>query len=158
MDLSSIALAFALAAMPLGQLSPGTLDFRSVKHSFYQDAPVFDSYRGVKIGMTVQEARSKLGDAKDTSDAEDYYEFSDNETARVVYDTDKTVRVISIIFSGVASKAPQARAVVGHVEPRPDGGFFKRVDHPKLGFWVTYANTGGNDPMIVITLQRMPKE
>jgi hypothetical protein len=36
---------------------------------------VFSSYKGVGIGMKMSDARKLLGDAKDKSDAQDFYVF-----------------------------------------------------------------------------------
>src|SRR4051812_32868170 len=46
---------------------------------------LFSEYRGVKIGMPTADVRSKLGKAKDESDAQDQYIFSDNESALFYY-------------------------------------------------------------------------
>ena len=43
-------------------------------------------------------------------------------------------------------------------EAKPDGGMFKVVQYPKFGFWVSYVRTGGDDPMVIVTIQKMPKE
>jgi hypothetical protein len=41
------------------------------------------------------------------------------------------------------------------VTAKPDGGINKMVKYPKSGFWISYLKTGGNDPMTVITVQKM---
>jgi len=116
--------------------------------------PVYAGYKGVMIGMPMADARTKLGTARDKSDSEDYYVYSDNENCQVLYGNDKTVRVISITYLG--KNAPTAKDIFGvDAEAKPDGGINKRIEYPKSGFWVSYLKTKGNDPMVVVTVQRM---
>ena len=117
--------------------------------------PVYEAYRGVTIGMPIAEGREKLGKPSDEMEGEDYFEFSSGETARVFYSSDKTIRAISITFSNAAS-APKPAAVLGEdIEPREDGGMYKMSQYPKEGYWVSYVKTGGSDPMVIITIQKM---
>jgi hypothetical protein len=103
------------------------------------------------------ETRAKLGKARDMSDYEDYYIVSDNETVQVQYDTDKTVKTISVNFIGANPAAPAAKAVFGaDAEARPDGGVFKMVRYPKAGYWVSYNKTTGDNAMVVVTMQKIP--
>ncbi|MDM7923447.1 MAG: hypothetical protein QUS14_14210, partial [Pyrinomonadaceae bacterium] len=39
------------------------------------DTPVFTEYRGIKIGMTMDEVRAKLGGPKEKYDSEDDFEI-----------------------------------------------------------------------------------
>jgi opacity protein-like surface antigen len=119
--------------------------------------PVYAGYRGVMVGMPMADARTKLGNAKDKSDAEDYYVYGDNESAQVLYGADKTVRVISINYIG--KNAPSPMDILGTaVEAKPDGSMNKMVRYPKSGFWISYLKTGGDDPMVVVTVQKMAVE
>jgi hypothetical protein len=123
------------------------------------DQPVFTEYRGIKIGMTTEEVRAKLGDPKDKYETEDDFEFSENESARIVYGPDKKVTTISVMFTGNLAGAPTPKAVIGGaIEPRADGGMYKMVQYPKHGFWITYSKTGGATPMVIITMQKMAAE
>src|SRR5262245_43665230 len=98
--------------------------------------PVYTGYKGVMVGMQMTDARTKLGTAKDKSDAEDYYDYSDNEKCQVLYATDKTVRVISITYLG--KNAPTPMEVLGiDAEAKPDGGVNKKIEYPKSGFWIS---------------------
>src|SRR4051812_34986420 len=47
------------------------------------DEPCFREYRGVQIGMTIDDARLKLGAPKDKADELDIYAFNDKESAQV---------------------------------------------------------------------------
>ena len=106
------------------------------------------------IGMPMADARSKLGTAREKSDAEDYYVFSDTESCQVLYGPDKTVRVISVTYLG--KNAPAPKDVLGlDLEPKPEGGINKRIDYPKAGFWVSYLKTKGDDPMVIVTAQKL---
>jgi hypothetical protein len=116
--------------------------------------PVFAGYKGVMIGMKMDDARTKLGTPKDKSDSEDYYVYSDNESVQVLYGPDKTVRVLSINYIGKGAPTP-AEILGVDVAAKPDGGINKMVKYPKSGFWISYLKTGGNDPMTVITVQKM---
>jgi hypothetical protein len=121
-----------------------------------QVKPFYSEYKGVSIGTKADDARAKLGAPKDKSDTQDYYVFSDNESAQVLYDTDHTVRVISINYIGKLDTAPTPKAVFGsEVTANSDGSVNKMVKYPKAGFWISYYKTGGDDPMIVLTLQKM---
>jgi len=121
-----------------------------------QVKPIYSEYKGVSIGTKADDARAKLGAPKDKSDTQDYYVFSDNESAQVLYDTDHTVRVISINYIGKLDTAPTPKAVFGsEVTANSDGSVNKMVKYPKAGFWISYYKTGGDDPMIVLTLQKM---
>lgn len=119
--------------------------------------PVYSGYRGVMIGTAMADARTKLGTAKDKSDTEDYYVYGENESAQVLYGSDKTVRVMSINYIG--KNAPTPMDVLGAaIEAKPDGSMNKIVRYPKSGFWISYLKTGGDDPMVVITVQKMAAE
>jgi len=114
----------------------------------------FSGYKGVTIGMQMGEARSKLGDAKEKSDAEDYYVYGENETLQVLWAPDKTVRVLSINYIG--KNAPSPAEILGTAaEAKQDGSINKIVRYPKLGYWISYLKTGGDDPMTIITVQKM---
>ena len=75
----------------------------------------------------------------------------------MLYDTDKTVKIVSVNYIGANSSAPQPKAVFGaDAETKPDGGVFKLVRYPKAGYWVSYNRTAGENAMIVVTMQKLP--
>ena len=120
------------------------------------DDPVFREYRGVQIGMTTEEARKKLGNPKDKGDEQDYYTFSERETAVIGYDKTHKVTVLSVDFSAGAEGIPTAKTVMGSdLEAKPDGSMYKMVRYTKAGFWVSYSRTAGDTPMISITIQKI---
>ena len=119
------------------------------------EEPVFSDYKGVKIGMTADEARKKLGTPQDMSDTQDFYVFSEKETAQVFYDAAKKVTAISIDYMGEGSGAPHCKAIVGtDIECKADGSMYKLVRYPKQGYWVSYNRTAGNTPTISVTIQK----
>ena len=118
--------------------------------------PPYSGYKGVSIGIKMDEARAKLGTPKDKSDEQDSYVFSDNESAQVYYDAAKTVTAVMVTYSGKIDAAPTAKAVFGEdAQAKPDGGIFKMIRYPKAGFWISYNKTAGDDPMVIIAIQKM---
>ena len=120
------------------------------------DEPCFREYRGVQIGMTIDESRTKLGTPKEKADELDIYVFNDKESAQVYYDK-QTMKVtaISVDYTGGAG-APECKAVVGaEVTAKADGSKFKMVRYPKAGYWVSYNRTGGDTPLVTVTIQKI---
>ena len=116
--------------------------------------PSYVEYKGVRIGMDAGEVRKKLGDPKDKGDVQDFYMFSEKETAQVFYDKGK-VMAVSVNYLDDKS-APLPKIVLGiDLEAKPDGGMFKLVRYPDAGYWVSYNRTGGDDPLITVTMQRI---
>jgi hypothetical protein len=124
----------------------------------FAQKPVYAGYKGVMIGTPMADARTKLGAPRDKSDTQDYFVFSDHETVQVLYDANKTVKVLSVNYIG-ADSAPKPVDVLGmELESKPDGSINKLVKYPKAGYWISYLRTGGDDPMIVVTVQKMLAE
>ena len=120
------------------------------------DEPPFHAYKGVRIGMSAAEARQKLGSAQEKSDAQDFYVFSEKESAQVFYDGARKVSAIAITFLGEESGAPTAKAVLGmEVEAKPDGSVYKLERYPKAGYWVSYSRTGGDTNLVAVTMQKI---
>jgi len=114
---------------------------------------IYREYRGVRIGMTSEEARSKLGEPVFKSDDQDVYVFSANETTQIVYNATRTVTCISTDYLGGVG-APDYRTVVGsELETRSNGSKYKLVHFYNEGFWVSYNQSVGNVPMITVTIQ-----
>jgi hypothetical protein len=120
-----------------------------------KDEPPFSAYKGVRIGMTAEEARKLLGNPTDKGDAQDVYSFNENESCQVYYDETKKVSAVSITFLGGKS-VPTAKSVLGDdAEARQDGSIYKLIRFPKAGYWVSYTRTSGNEPMTVIAIQKL---
>ena len=120
-----------------------------------EEAPPYHEYKGVRIGMTADEARKILGNPTDKGDQQDFYVFSDNETAQVFYDADHKVYAVAVMYIVAGNNAPTPKSVVGtDIEPGPNGALNKRVEYPKAGFWVSYNRTVGDSPIVSITMQK----
>ena len=121
-----------------------------------EEMPVFREYRGVQIGMTTDEARKKLGSPKDKADDQDFYIFGDRETAQIMYDKAHKVSVLSVDYMSGAEGIPTAKTVMGSdIQTKADGSMYKMIRYIKAGFWVSYSRTGGDSPMVSITIQKI---
>ena len=97
-----------------------------------------------------------MGKAEQSSDTEDSYEFSGDEFARILYDQNKAVRTISVTFNAKDNKTPNTEKVFGqNVPPADDGSIFKMERYEDDGFWISYVKTTGDDPVVIITLQKI---
>jgi outer membrane protein assembly factor BamE (lipoprotein component of BamABCDE complex) len=124
-----------------------------------EEEPVFHEYRGVKLGWLADEVRKKLGNPLNKSDDQDYYIFNnEKERAQVFYDkATRQVTAISIDFvSGATEVITPQQVFGGEVEARDDGSQSKLVRYPKAGCWVSYSRTAGDNPIITVTIQKMP--
>lgn len=134
----------ALSAVAVAQTKPDK-----------ENDPPFIAYKGVKLGMTTDEARKLLGNPADKDDKQDFYSFSETETAQIFYDAQKKVFAISVIYIGAGTGVPTAKSVLGtEVEAKADGSMHQRLDFPKARCWVAYSRTSGEAPLITITLQK----
>ena len=119
-------------------------------------APLYGEYRGVKLGMTAEEVRAKLGKPEEKADEMDFYVFSDTERARVYYRDGKASAVIAT-YIGREARAPAPAAVLGEeIEAKADGSMYKMTAYPHAGYWVAYSRTAGDEPMVIITMQKTP--
>ena len=118
--------------------------------------PAFQEYKGVRIGMTADEARKKLGSPTDKGDAQDFYLVSEKESVQVMYDAAHKVSALALIYMNAGANAPTARAVLGSdLEAKPDGSLYKLVRYPKAGYWVSYSRTAGDAPIVSVTMQKL---
>lgn len=119
------------------------------------EEPPFHEYKGVKIGMTVDEARKKLGNPTDKSDKQDYYSLNDNESCEVYYDEAKLVYAVKITYLG-GNAIPEPKKILGiDAESKQDGSLYKMMRFPKVGYWVSYMRTAGDAPMTLVTMQKI---
>ncbi|MBD0370993.1 MAG: hypothetical protein ICV60_09175 [Pyrinomonadaceae bacterium] len=120
------------------------------------DEPCFSEYRGVQIGMKIDDARLKLGKPKEMADELDIYSFSDKESAQIYYDKNtQKITAISVDYLG-AIGAPECKKVTGtEADAKADGSKFKLVRYPKAGYWVSYNRTAGATPIVTVTMQKI---
>jgi hypothetical protein len=120
------------------------------------NTPVFTDYRGVRIGMSAEEVRSKLDRLKDAGPGQDFFVFSEHESAQIYYDEDKKVTAISVDYFGDKSKAPSSNAVLGvDLQAKSDGSMYQLNRYPEAGYWVSYNRTAGDNPIVTVTMQKI---
>ena len=114
--------------------------------------PLISEYKGIRLGMTTEQVRTKLGAPALKADDQDYYIFSETETAQFAYDAAHKVVAISVDYSGPT--VPDYRNVTGPlIERRPDGSLYQVVRYETLGFWVSYNRT--TNGIVTVTIQKI---
>jgi hypothetical protein len=151
--------AQVLSALPVVLLASLALcAAQTPKQAANRDAaeePPFHEYKGVQIGMTADEARKKLGNPADKGDKQDSFVFNDNESCQVYYDDTKKVYAVAVTYLG-GKEIPTPKIILGiDAEVKQDGSLYKMVRFPKVGYWVAYTRTAGNEPMTLITMQKI---
>jgi hypothetical protein len=117
--------------------------------------PLYAQYKGVRLGMTAEEARAKLGSPTMKDTDQDFYVFSENETAQIGYDAAHRVIAISVDYAGGIG-APDYKAVVGgELEKSADGSMYRVVRYESQGFWVSYNRTTGAATTVTVTIQKI---
>ncbi len=117
--------------------------------------PLYTNYRGVSIGMSIAEAQEKLGTPKSKGKRQDFFVFSEQESAQIFYLNGK-VSAISVDYVGADSGAPTTMDVFGvEVAPGKNGRIYKLVRYRKEGYWVAYNRTPGKTPIVSITMRTM---
>ena len=151
---AAAALALLLAALaPLAAAAPGGRAQGPADNA--KEAPPFREYKGVRIGMTAEEARKLLGTPTDKDDRQDFYSFNENETCQVFYDDAKKVFAVSVTYLSDKA-APPAKSVLGdEAEAKQDGSVYRLIRFPKVGYWVSYTRTSGDSPMTIIAMQKI---
>ena len=116
---------------------------------------VLSDYKGIWLGITANDLRRKLGSPQDKGDDQDFYVFSDNESAQFFYDNDHKVKAIAITYSGDLRSALTSTQVFGKDVPlNSEGGIFNLVRYPEASYWVSYNRTSGENAIISIAVQK----
>lgn len=124
-------------------------------HSEEIQQPIYREYRGVRLDMTMEEARAKLGTATFKSDELDFYVLSANEAAQIAYNAAHKVVTISVDYTnGVGAPEPVTVGCVGLLQ-RPDGSKYQMIEYKAEGFWVSYNKSAGAVPVVTVTLQAL---
>lgn len=117
--------------------------------------PLYTDYKGVRLGMTAGEARTKLGKPTFSDKDLEYYVISDTETIQIAIDAQGKVKAISVDYLN-GTGAPDPRLVVGaQPEAASDGSLYKMVRYEGQGFWVSYSRTAGPVIIVSVTIQKM---
>lgn len=117
--------------------------------------PLYTEYKGVRLGMTANEVRTKLGNPAFMDKELGYFIVSETETAQIAYDAAGKVKIISVDYQN-GTGAPEPRAVVGaELEARENGSLYGVVYYESQGFWVAYGRTAGPVIIVSITIQKM---
>lgn len=150
--LIAVVLGLGLSSNANAQARKGKAGFN---HEAATQQPLYTEYRGVRLGMSTEEARAKLGAPALKDSDQDYYVFSENESAQIVYDVAHKVVTISADYVGGLG-APDYRAVVGgELERTANGSLYRIVRYQSLGFWVSYNHATGPVTSVTVTIQRM---
>src|SRR6476659_2408163 len=148
-----VCLLFVLVLVTSSRAQTSTPRMKFNKTEETGTQTIYREYRGIRLGMTIEETRSKLGEPVFKSDDQDVYVFSSNETTQVVYNTKRKVTSISTDYLGGVG-APEYRTVVGaELETRANGSKYKLIHYNNEGFWVSYNQSAGTVPMITVTIQ-----
>ncbi|HET6976852.1 MAG TPA: hypothetical protein VFI24_11045 [Pyrinomonadaceae bacterium] len=149
-----VLLSFTLAGVALAQTGQ-----KRANPTAHEEDPVLQDYRGVKLGWLADEVRKKLGNPANKADDQDYYEFSQTERAQVYYDKARQVTAISVDFIGAGNGVLTPQQVFGaEIEAKSDGSKSRLVRYPKAGYWVSYSRTAGDNPIISVTMQKIPPQ
>lgn len=118
-------------------------------------APVYKDFMGVTIGMDANEVREKLGHLKDKGEHQDFFVFSESQSAQIFYDQGK-VNAISVDYVVKGGGAPTPESVLGEaVQAKPDGSMYELKRYPAAGYWVAYSRTAGESPIVTVTMQKI---
>jgi hypothetical protein len=119
-------------------------------------APVYQDFMGVTLGMSADEVRAKLGHLKDKGERQDFFVFSESQSAQTVYDDKGKLIVISVDYVGNDSSAPSPESVLGEaVQAKQDGSIYQLKRYPEAGYWVAYSRTAGDNPIVTVTMQKI---
>ena len=156
-------LTFAAVALLSGgtraQNAPGAPQSaaQTAPHAAQTPEPVWREYRGLKIGMSKEQVRQRLGTPGDVSDRQDFFSLNGFESAQVFYDTQARVSAVSVNYLGEESGAPPPEKVFGAtVETAADGSLHKLVRYERAGYLVIYGRSGGDaPPLVTVTMQKL---
>jgi len=119
-------------------------------------APVYQEFMGIALGMDADEVRSKLRHLKEKGERQDFFVFSESQSAQIVYDDQGKVIVISVDYVGNDGKAPSPESVLAEaVHAKQDGSIYQLKRYPEAGYWVAYSRTAGDNPIVTVTMQKM---
>jgi hypothetical protein len=149
---TAVVFGLSLSADANAQAQKGKAAFN---HEETSQQPLYTEYKGVRLGMSAEEARAKLGTPALKDSDQDFYMFSENETAQIGYNAAHKVVTISVDYAGGIG-APDYKAVVGgELEKSVNGSLYRVVRYESLGFWVSYNRTTGPVATVTVTIQKI---
>lgn len=120
------------------------------------EEPRYRVYRGVRLGMTTEDVHAALGAPKDTDGRQEFFAFSDTETAQVFYDAQHKVWAVSVNYLGEQGGVPTPEQIFGlPAEVKPDGSIYKMVKYEGAGCYVAYTRSGGDAPLVSVIMQKL---
>jgi len=154
------AIVFAFGIVAFGQdTTTATVVAPQPKPSPAVIEPAVKELRGISLGMTVDEVRSKLGKPLSQDDSGLYYSFSNTESAQIGLNSDGKVRTIATIYSGGDQNAPKFEDVFGpsvQVAASDNGRLYKMVRYPSAGFWIAYSKIGTDkNELTTVTMKKI---
>lgn len=148
--------ALSLLSLVQGAQRPAAKAAAQAPPAAQTSEPLMREYHGVQIGMAADRARQKLGAPRETTDRQDFFDFSEAESAQVFYDAQRKVMAVSVNYLGDVSDAPAPEKVFGApAEARPDDSVYKMVKYERAGYFVVYSLTAGDAPLVNITMQKI---
>ena len=150
--LTVVVFGLSLNANANAQAQKGKAAFN---HEETSQQPLYMEYKGVRLGMSAEDARAKLGTPALKESDQDYYIFSENESAQIFYNAAHKVVTISVDYLGGIG-APDYKVVVGgELEKSVNGSMYRAVRYESLGFWVSYNRTTGPVTTVTVTIQKI---
>lgn len=124
-----------------------------------QSGPVITDLKGIKIGMTKDEVREKLGKPSTSDKSSMVYTLSKIETAQIGLNSKGNVRTIALIYTDDDADTPKFEDVFGpSVEKvtKKNGSVYKLVRYPSAGFWIAYSRSIiDKKPLTTITMRKL---
>lgn len=124
-----------------------------------QSGPVITDLKGIKIGMTKDEVREKLGKPSTADKSSMVYTLSKIETAQIGLNSKGNVRTIALIFTNEDANTPKFSDVFGPdvpMETKKNGSVYKLVRYPSAGFWIAYSRSIiDKKPLTTITMRKL---
>jgi hypothetical protein len=147
--------ALAILALIIASLEFAANPLPALSQTQNEEKPVYTNYKGAQIGMSADEVRKKLGEPSDKTAPQDFYQFSEDETATIWYDASGITTSISVTYFK-ASDAPTAKNVLGvDIEPQYSGNLYKLIKYPKAGYSVSYSRTEGDPTVITVSITKL---
>ena len=151
-----LAFSVSVLGQTVSELQEGIKQPAPDKNSLSIHQPIISVYKNVKIGSTADEVRKLLGKAE-IDDKDGFFYEMDSEMLQIRLDENAKVRLIAVTYSSKSPNAPKYSDIFGDdpANAKPDGSVYRLVRYPDAGYWVAYSKTGGGEPIITVTMQKL---